>query len=352
MGETEPLRLAIIGCGWAGQRHAAACASADASVVWAIDSDARRAESLADAHQGVQTGMNYRAALDDPHVEAVDVCLPHYLHAEVAVAAAQAGKHVLVEKPLASTLEDADRMIAAADEAGVRLMVAESVRFHPHYLMLRDLVRSGAIGQPALLQMTRQAYLRESFLRDRPWFLDARLAGGGIMMSGGVHDFEVMRMVMGEVESVHALRAPQRFLEMEGDDTSVALVRFRSGAVGTLVESFLMKSLDTAAGPEVHTLRVDGTLGSIAARDGRPIRLFSERSDFLAVGNGPVQHELHVPAGDVFEREITHFVTCVRSGREPDTSGRDQRRPLEMVLAAYRSMETGLAVRLTGDAPA
>jgi predicted dehydrogenase len=241
-------------------------------------------------------------------------------------------------------------MIAAAEAAGVRLMVAESVRFHPHYLALRDLVRSGAIGRPALIQMTRQAYLRESFLKDRPWFLDARRAAGGIMMSGGVHDFEVMRMVVGEVERVHALRAPQRFAEMEGDDTSVALVRFRGGAVGTLVESFLMKSLDTAAGPEVHTLRVDGELGSIAAREGTPIRLFSERAEYLGKDGGLAQHELYVPHTDPFEREIAHFVECVRTGREPETSGRDQRRPLEMVLAAYRSMATGRPVAVSAPA--
>ena len=103
------------------------------------------------------------------------------------------------------------------------------------------------------------------------------------MMSGGVHDFETMRLLLGEIESVQALRARQRFQEMEGDDTSVALVRFRSGAVGTLVESFLMKSLVTAAGPEVHTLRVDGTLGhlvpcapsgSACGRSSAPLRVF------------------------------------------------------------------------------
>jgi predicted dehydrogenase len=348
-----PLRLAIVGCGWAGQRHAAACKAAGAVVAWAVDTDRGRAEALAGAHAGAhagaRTGTEYQRALDDPNVEAVDICLPHHLHADAAVAAARAGKHVLVEKPIAATLDEADRMIGAAGAAGVRLMVAESVRFHPHYLAVRDLVRSGAIGRPALLQMTRQAYLRESFLRDRPWFLDAKAAVGGIMMSGGVHDFETMRMVVGEVESIHALRAPQRFVEMEGDDTSVALVRFRGGAVGTLVESFLMKSLDTAAGPEVHTLRIDGELGSIAAREGTAIRVFSERPSGEHTVNDAaplVQHELHVPAADVFEREIAHFVECVRTGREPETSGLDQRRPLEIVLAAYRSMESGHPVTL------
>ena len=151
-------------------------------------------------------------------------------------------------------------------------------------------------------------------------------------------------MLLGEVESVYSLRAPQRFLEMEGDDTSIAALRFQSGAAGTLVESFLMKSLDTAAGPEVHTLRIDGDLGSLAARAGRPIRLFSERPDYLPADGTLTQHEIHVPEADVFERELAHFVDCVRHDREPLTSGRDQRRPLELVLAAYESMRTGQPV--------
>jgi predicted dehydrogenase len=132
---------------------------------------------------------------------------------------------------------------------------------------------------------------------------------------------------------------------MEGDDTSVALVRFRDGSVGTLVESFLMKSLSTASGPEVHTLRLDGDLGSIAVRDGRTIRLFSERAD-LHHGGALTEHHIHVPEADTFRLEIEHFLHAVRTGDEPPTSGRSQRRPLEVVLAAYQSMASGHPVTL------
>jgi len=105
-------------------------------------------------------------------------------------------------------------------------MVAENVRFSPLFHKIRSLLQNGVIGQTALIQMTRECYLTRSFLEDRRWFLDSKAAAGGIMMSGGIHDFETMRMLIGEVESVHALRARQRFMEMEGDDTSVALIKF------------------------------------------------------------------------------------------------------------------------------
>lgn len=334
------IRVAIIGCGWAGIRHARAYTQSGAELRWAVDLDTARAEALQDVQEGIRAGAEYREPLDDPEVDAVDICLPHDLHAPVAVEAAEAGKHVLCEKPIAASVDGADRMIEAAEQAGVVLMIAENVRFTPLFLRIRDLLRNGVIGQPALIRMTRECYLTRSFLEERRWFLDARTAAGGIMMSGGIHDFEAMRMLVGEVESVQALRARQRFAEMEGDDTSIAMVRFCNGTVGTLVESFVMKSLTTAAGPEVHTLRIDGDLGSLSVRDGRTIRLFSEWEDCLP-GGALAQHDIYVPPEDTFALEVEHFLQCIRTGQEPLTSGRSQRRPLEIVLAAYRSMESG-----------
>ena len=344
--QQRPVRMAIVGCGWAGARHARACEQCGVEVRWAVDMDLGRAATLAALLGGAPcTSADYGPAFDDPDVDAVDICLPHNLHAPVAVEAAQAGKHILCEKPIADTLEAADQMIGTAERAGVVLMIAENERFSPPYRKMHNLLQQGVIGQPALVQRTRECYLTRSFMEERRWFLDAKAAAGGVMMSGGVHDFETLRMLIGEVESVYALRARQRFLEMEGDDTSVALVRFRNGVVGTLVESFVVKSLTTASGPEVHTLRVDGDLGSLAVEDGQTIRLFSEREDWR-LGERLVQHEIAVPGQDTFALEIAHFVQCVRTGETPITSGRSQRRPLEIVLAAYRSMATGQPVTL------
>jgi UDP-N-acetyl-2-amino-2-deoxyglucuronate dehydrogenase len=339
--DDRALQVAIIGCGWAGQRHARAFAQCGAALRWAVDVNLERANALG---AGSATG-DYRIALSDTAVDAVDICLPHDLHAPVSVEAAQAGKHILCEKPIADTLEAADRMIAAAERAGVTLMIAENEHFNPLYHKIRALLDEGLIGKPALVQRTRECYLTRSFIEDRPWFLDARAAGGGILMAGGVHDFETTRLILGDVAQVYALRAPQRFAELQGDDTSVVLARFLSGAVGTFVLSFVMKSLTTASGPEIHTLRIDGSLGSLSVQDGQTIHLFTESGEpFL--GERLVQHEIAVPPQDTFQLEVDHFIECVRSRQEPRTSGRAQRRSLEFVLAAYRSIETGLPVTL------
>jgi predicted dehydrogenase len=332
-----PIGVALIGCGWAGERHARVYDRCGARLRWCVDTVPSRAEALAQGRPDVQVSTQFHDALRDPAAAAVDVCLPHCLHAPVAIEAAQAGKHILVEKPLAHSLEAADRMIAAAQKADVLLMVAENEHFNPLYHRMRELIADGVVGEPALVQMKRECYLNRSFLEDRPWFLDAEAAAGGIMMSGGIHDVDILRLVVGEIESIQALRAHQRFAQMEGDDTSVALIRFCSGAVGTLVESFCMKSLATASGREIHTLRVDGDLGHISAHDGRTIRVFSERSDYLVDGC-PAEHVLYVRPQDTFRLEIEHFVNCIRSRSEPVTSGRAQREGLRIVLEAYQSM--------------
>ena len=337
------VKVGIVGCGWAGARHARAFRAAGAELAWAIDVDPARAQGLGAS----RVASNLSAALEDVSLQAVSVCLPHALHAAATIEAAEAGKHVLVEKPIAATLEEADRMIAAARTAAIVLMVAETVRFDPLLQRAVQLVHQGAIGDPTLLQISREAYLRASILNERRWFLDGQAAAGGIMMSGGIHDFDIARMFLGEPSSLYAARVRQRFLEMEGDDTSVAIVRFADGVTATLVESFFMKSLTTAAGPEEHRVRLDGSLGSLML-DGRKrtMTLFSERPEYQ-LPDALSATEIRAVEHDPFEREIRHFLDCIRDGLEPITSGRSQRRNLELVLAAYESMTSGAPVAVS-----
>ena len=134
---------------------------------------------------------------------------------------------------------------------------------------------------------------------------------------------------------------------MEGDDTSVALVRLRNGAIGILVESFIMKSLTTATGREIHTLRIDGQWGSLEVSEPQRIRLYSEKTAWQHKDK-LLQWELYVPPADTFLRIAKHLLHCIQTGEEPLTSGRSQRRPLEAVLAAYRSMaQEGIPVALS-----
>ena len=344
----RPFTVAIIGCGWAGARHARAFASQGVAVTWAIDLHAARAQAVAKLHAVARPSADYREALDDRDLDAVDICLPHDLHARISIEAIARGKHVLCEKPLAATLPEADAMIAAADRAGVTLMVAENEVFSPLYRRIRDLIADGAIGKPALVQMTRGCFLEESFKKERAWFLNEQAAAGGMMMSGGVHDFEKLRMIIGEVTAVFARRAPQRFVDMQGDDTSVAILRFASGTIGLMVQSFLMKNALTRSGVEEHTLRIEGANGSIraAGTNGGRIVLFRDSVVDPLLADAPFETEIIVPEADTFELETAHFVACARDGKEPVTAGRKMRRPLALVLAAYESMRTNREVKV------
>ena len=344
----RPFAVGIIGCGWAGARHARAFVSQRIPVTWAIDVSAARAQAVASLQAGGRASADYREALDDRDLDAVDICLPHHLHARVSIEAIARGKHVLCEKPLAATLPEADGMIGAAEKAGVTLMVAENEVFSPLYRRVRDLIAADAIGRPALAQMTRGCYLEDSFKNERPWFLDEHAAAGGMMMSGGVHDFEKLRMILGEVTAVFARRAPQRFADMQGDDTSIAMLRFASGAVGLMVQSFLMKNALTASGTEEHTLRIEGESGSIrvAGTNGGRIVLFRDFAADPLLANAPCETEMIIHEVDTFELEAAHFVACVRDGKEPITAGRRMRRPLALVLAAYESMRTNREVEV------
>ena len=329
------LRVAIIGCGWAGERHAAAYLKlqADARIVAVADIDEKVASARASEWGADTWTTDYRELVIKDDVDAVSICLPHSLHAEAAIAAAERRKHVLVEKPLASTLDEADQMIEAAYANGVTLMVAETVRFNPYLRRAAELMESGYVGDLIFLKVDRLHRLHD-YLRARPWFLTD--PGGGIMTSGGIHDFETVRMLGGEIEDVYAVQAKKVLVEMSADDSSVAIAKLKSGAVASIVESFSTRTHETGTKVGVHgseaSLWISGATlsGYSAAQDSLP----SELTEF------------QVNPADPFDLEIAHFVECVRTGSEPITSGSDQRRPLAAVIAAYRSMETGRAVVL------
>ncbi|UCF96270.1 MAG: Gfo/Idh/MocA family oxidoreductase [Spirochaetaceae bacterium] len=339
------MKVAIVGCGWAGIRHARAFTECGAEIAWAVDTDEKRAEKVRRIQNSGRIAAEYKEAIADADLAAVDICLPHDLHAPVAIDCLGAGKHVLVEKPIAATLEEAEAMIQAAAKAGVVLMVAENEVYSPLYRRVRDLIADGIIGKPALVQMTRGAYATEDYKQNRPWFLDEKRAAGGMMMSGGIHDVEKLRMIIGEISAVQALQAPRRCPEMGADDTGIAVLRFENGAIGTMIQSNSYKNAITAAGEEIHRLRIDGQLGSIEAigTHGGRICIFSEKEDLVSEGSY-VETEIVVPEQDTFYLEIAHFLHCLERGETPITAGNKMRRSLEIILGAYKSMENGGAL--------
>jgi predicted dehydrogenase len=246
------------------------------------------------------------------------------MHAPATIAAARAGKHVLVEKPIATTLEDADAMIAAADAARVTLMVAHNQRFFPEHQRIKRLLDDGAIG---VLECVRADHNQDFRPPEDHWILDASEAGGGAFIGYGVHRIDLLRWFAGEVtEIAHFQRhRPGRF---GGESCSVSILKFESGAIGEIAINWAVQD-----SPWMDMLYLAGDKGSIHNVHG------------LYVSSASVPEKVEVPQGNAFALQLRHFAECVLTGREPLTSGRDARKTLEVCLAGYRSVETGQIVR-------
>jgi len=346
-------RVGIVGCGWAGERHARALAKLKerADLCAVADIDPIVARTKAQAWHARQWTDDYCTLLNTTTLDAVSLCLPHSSHAPAAIAATQAGLHVLIEKPLATTLREADSMIASATAAGVQLLVAETARFNAAYRQAADLIRSGALGDLFMVRISREHQMHD-YLRQRPWFLTD--PAGGIIYSGGIHDLETLRLLAGEIVHVYALPARKVLPEMKGDDSSVVLAGLQSGAAAVLTESFSLRT----PRPGVH-ITAHGGEGSLWLY-GSEIRLYTAAQD----GCPDRVRRWHVDPGDTFLAEIAHWLDCLdctlahprtpvpdrtlalSQGIPSIIDAREQRKPLLAVLATYASMQRGERVSL------
>jgi len=328
------LRVGIIGCGWTGEQHIRAYRSLkDVAVLAAADINERKAKRFATKWKVKVWYKDYRMLLKNPEIDAVSICVPHHLHSKISVEAAEMGKHILCEKPLAISLKEADKMIKAAEKAGIILMVAENVRFHPINLKIKELIDEGFIGEVFLARIFRDHEIHE-YLRARPWFLDKEKAGGGIWISGGIHDVDALRMLLGEVEEISMFQAKKVFLEMEGEDTVAAIMKFKSGAVGVMTESFSTKVFKQVS-PLGCPYIVNGSDGTIMTHSNY-LDLYSEKRE-----EPSVCMRIRVEERDTFIEEIKHFINCIKREETPITSGEEEWKTLAVICAGYKSLKKG-----------
>lgn len=253
----------------------------------------------------------------------------------MVVEAAEANKHVLCEKPIANTLEEADTMIQTAKSAGITLMIVENAKFHPTNLKLKELVDQNYLGDIFLARMFRDHELH-TYLRERPWFLNKAKSGGGIWIDGGIHDIAALRMIVGEVETVSLYQAKHVLPEMEGDETVVALLKFRNGAIGVVTESYSTKTFRQRC-PAI----LNGSMGTAMVLSDE-IELYGEN-----IESADTCRRIAIEEIDTFEAEIEHFIQCIRSGETPLTSGEEERKSLAVILAGYESLiKEGSAVKV------
>lgn len=324
----SPLRLGIIGTGAVAELHLGAITTSDAVRLVAVcDIDLERASAVADRY-GARAWREYSAMLAEEDLDGVIITSPHSLHVAMATAAAAAGVAVLVEKPLATTLADADAIIDACARAGVVLTAGHVLRFDAPEQKAASAIASGELGRPLTITHRRTAHYRQT---DRPaWFFDPGIAGGGIAMNVGPHGIDRIQWFGGgRITEVVAAAQTRGDLDVETD--IVALLRLDSGVAASL-------TLLSAETPYVDETIVVCERGSVR---------FSA-ADGAWVSDGGPERLLEGPAdiGEAFSGQLADFVAAVGDGRPPVVSGEEGRGVLAAILALYHSSRTGGPVSL------
>jgi UDP-N-acetyl-2-amino-2-deoxyglucuronate dehydrogenase len=324
------LRLAVVGCGAISHWHLDAIdrAGIPITVTAAVDPDEENARRVAD-RTGATAYPSLAAALAARDFDAALIAVPHHLHEPVATEALGAGLHVLLEKPLAPTLDACDRILAAADAAATVFMVAENAQYWPEVLTVRDLIADGAIGEVVTARAaTFFPALGEFYGGDRPWRFDRAVAGGGVVIDTGSHWLRPLRVWLGEAdETVAALGRPKR--DMEGESLCRALIRFGSGVVAVFDAM-----LATGAIANQPLFTVTGTTGECTVEASGWVKLFDGR-DWKGTKVGE-------PGGYLqsYEGELADFASAVLHGTTPAAPAAYALGELRLALAMYRSAET------------
>ena len=353
----RPLRYAVIGAGsfcgahikgvirLAKEGHSAVEVAAVADISDASFPRLRERFGLA------RLTTDVAAVLGDPAIDAVSICVPHDRHAELAIAAARAGKHALVEKPMACAVAEAEAMVAAAEQNGALLMVGQCERFDRQNQALKRRIDAGELGR---IHSVRIDVMQNAaaFVSPGHWYLDRRRAGGGVVISVGVHRIDLVRYLVGEVRRVTAqCRTVNPMFNHGAEDLAVALLELDGGA---LCEFFATWSAFRVR--YIEGLMLFGDKGAVHAIPEAPaqygaVQLASTANCPPAAagfagqfgGYAPLPTDGSLPTEDPVTNELAHFFACCRSGTQPLTSGQDNLKTMRVIEAIYGAVvRTGI----------
>lgn len=342
-------KVALLGSGFIADIHIESyqrfVPEAEVVAVWSRSPE--RAAAFAKKHHIAKAHGTLEQAITESGCDIVDVCLPNFLHHRAVLAAANAGKHVIIEKPLAMTLEEADEMIAVCKSKNRKLMYAEELCFAPKYERVRKLVNEGAVGK--IYQM------RQCEKHSGPhsnWFYDINQSGGGALMDMGCHGIAWFRWMLGGQPKVRNVYAHMQNGLIHGqrtraEENSVCTIEFEDGAIGIAENSWAKH------GGMDDRVEVYGTDGVIYADlfMGNSALTYSEKGYGYAMEKaGSTKGWTFTIFEEAFNQgypqELRHFVECVREDKQPVVTAEDGRAVLEIMYAAYQSARTGQKVPL------
>jgi predicted dehydrogenase len=329
------LRVALVGCGLISEAHIRAYQYYPnrARITVCCDLDLEKAAQRAEMIAGARAVSSLDAVLAEPDVDAIEICTPHHLHADIAIAAARAGKHILCQKPLAKTLAECDAMIAAARAAGVVLYYGETNRTMPAAQAMKRAIDAGQIGQLTGVQATYAHWQGGKYL-STAWRYDPQIAGGGQLLDGGIHYIDLMLHLGGPIQSVTCFTTRFR-PELGGEDTAVVNARFDGGQLGTLFSSqatgVWFPGASFVAFGTAGVLTLGGPHGALGLHradlpDQRAVLLDTQDNSFAVM--------------------IGRYLDTVLNGAANPSPGEVGHDNLRVVLAAYESARLGREVRV------
>jgi predicted dehydrogenase len=338
--------VALIGCGYSGcELHGVWYRDIpEMKLVAVADSSIDRARKAAERYGAQTCTDDWRRVLSNPAVDMVDVNVPPSLNKEIVVAATEAGKHVLCEKPMATSLTDADEMIAASEGNHVKLMIAHVLHFFPEYVEVKRAVDENMIGRlhaGNAIRWLGEPYFPFSSTWNK-WY-GSRELGGGVTFSMQIHDLDFLKTLFGKVREVHSIGRNFTHREFSIDDFSATTLFFQDGRAALAEASWVSSSpftqqLDLFGEDGFLSLRTGGTLTSIEASKGGPAA-----TAYFKDGTSRA-----LPTSDVngYYAEIKHFVSCVLNDQKPLLDPHESRETLKITLAALESAKTGKRVEV------
>ena len=336
MIDDRPVRVGIIGGGSIAGAHLDGYLQApDAVTVTAIaDIDPEHARRAAGRAGGAEIFSDYRDMLASSLVDAVDICLPHHLHAEAIVAAAAAGVHVLCEKPLCLTIEEAHEVQEAVIASGITLMCSHNQLFLPPVAAARKVLREGILGT-VYEARTTDSFFNKLDPNTMGWRAHRSTSGGGELIDTGYHPtYLLLHLVDSEPVEVVAMLGRHRLTFMEGEDSAQVLVRFADGSIGTIMTSW---AYDPAGSTEKFS--VVGEAGSLWS-DGAAL-FHRPRGGAVTRLVDPAAHEI-----ETIPLSVLDFVACLREGRRPIDTEVEGINVLKVILGAYASVDQGRIISL------
>lgn len=339
------LKFALVGCGRIAKRHSELLGNKqirDAELIAVCDVKFERAKAIGDRFS-VNSYHDMHTMMESEDVDVVVVLTESGLHADHVIELARHGKHIMVEKPMALTLHDADRMIAACDEVGIKLFVVKQNRFNVPVVKLREALENGRFGK-LVLGTVRVRWSRNQAYYDRDSWRGTWAMDGGVLANQASHHVDLLEWMMGEVETVSAM-AQTALVDIEAEDTAVVILRFRSGALGIIEATTATRPKDLEGSISILGERGTVEIAGFAVNEMRNWQFSNEESEDIEVLE---QYSVNPPNvyGFGHQAYYEHVVDSIRNNSPQLVDGLQGRKSLELISAIYESIETGKPVEM------